>query len=95
MIIDCDECAMQHTSACSDCVVSVFLARSGGRWCCRTTSKQPWGTWPTAVWWHPSGWFLAGQTRRLPAKSLSRAAAQRVRYGGLCGRPATGSTIWL
>ncbi len=25
MIIDCDECAMQHTSVCSDCVLSVLL----------------------------------------------------------------------
>ena len=26
MIIDCDECVMQHTSACDDCVVTVLLA---------------------------------------------------------------------
>jgi hypothetical protein len=26
MIIDCNECAMQHTSACHDCVVSHLLA---------------------------------------------------------------------
>ena len=25
MLIDCDHCAMQHTSACADCVVSVLL----------------------------------------------------------------------
>lgn len=33
MLIDCDQCAMQHTSACDDCVVTVLLdsapARSG------------------------------------------------------------------
>ena len=29
MIIDCDECAMQHTSACSDCVVSVLIHKMG------------------------------------------------------------------
>lgn len=29
MIIDCDECAMQHTSACSDCVLSVLLHEMG------------------------------------------------------------------
>jgi len=29
MIIDCDECAMQHTSACSDCVVSVLMHKMG------------------------------------------------------------------
>lgn len=29
MIIDCDECAMQHTSACSECVVSVLLGEIG------------------------------------------------------------------
>lgn len=28
MIIDCDLCAMQHTSACDDCVVGVLLADS-------------------------------------------------------------------
>lgn len=26
MLIDCDECVMQHTSACDDCVVTVLLA---------------------------------------------------------------------
>jgi hypothetical protein len=26
MLIDCDECVMQHTSACDDCVVSVLQA---------------------------------------------------------------------
>ena len=25
MLIDCDQCAMQHTSACDDCVVSVLF----------------------------------------------------------------------
>lgn len=25
MIIDCDECAMQHTSACDDCVIGMLL----------------------------------------------------------------------
>ncbi|MFQ5968464.1 MAG: hypothetical protein ACE5MI_12780 [Acidimicrobiia bacterium] len=25
MIIDCDACAMQHTSACEDCVVTFIL----------------------------------------------------------------------
>jgi hypothetical protein len=25
MIIDCDECAMQGTSACDDCIVTVLL----------------------------------------------------------------------
>ena len=29
MIIDCDECAMQHTSACSECVLSVLLHETG------------------------------------------------------------------
>ncbi|NND01146.1 MAG: hypothetical protein HKN91_00025 [Acidimicrobiia bacterium] len=29
MIIDCNECAMQHTSACSDCVVNVLLHKMG------------------------------------------------------------------
>lgn len=29
MIIDCDECAMQHTAACGDCVVSVLLHQAG------------------------------------------------------------------
>ena len=26
MLINCDECVMQHTDACNDCVVSVLLA---------------------------------------------------------------------
>lgn len=26
MLIDCNQCAMQHTSACHDCVVSHLLA---------------------------------------------------------------------
>ena len=25
MLIDCDECVMQHTSACNDCIVTVLL----------------------------------------------------------------------
>jgi hypothetical protein len=25
MLIDCDQCAMQHTSACDDCVVTFLL----------------------------------------------------------------------
>lgn len=25
MIIDCDECAMQHTAACDECIVAVLL----------------------------------------------------------------------
>ena len=29
MIIDCDECTMQHTSTCSECVVSVMLHQMG------------------------------------------------------------------
>jgi len=29
MIIDCDQCVMQHTSACDDCIVTVLLAGSG------------------------------------------------------------------
>ena len=29
MIIDCDECVMQHTSACSECVISVLLGEIG------------------------------------------------------------------
>ncbi len=29
MLIDCDRCVMQHTSACDDCVVSVLLAGFG------------------------------------------------------------------
>ncbi len=28
MIIDCDQCVMQHTSACDDCIVTVLLAGS-------------------------------------------------------------------
>lgn len=27
LVIDCDECVMQHTSACDDCVVSVICGR--------------------------------------------------------------------
>jgi hypothetical protein len=30
MLIDCDDCAMQHSSACADCVVTFILeARPG------------------------------------------------------------------
>ena len=31
MLIDCDECVMQDTSACDDCVVAVLLAGQGLR----------------------------------------------------------------
>ena len=27
MLIDCDECALQHTSACDDCLVTFVLSR--------------------------------------------------------------------
>jgi hypothetical protein len=27
MLIDCDQCALQHTSACDDCLVSFVLSR--------------------------------------------------------------------
>lgn len=27
MRIDCDDCAMQHTAACDDCIVTVLLNR--------------------------------------------------------------------
>jgi hypothetical protein len=30
MFIDCNECAMQHTPACADCVVGVLLRDSDG-----------------------------------------------------------------
>lgn len=30
MRIDCDECRMQHTSACDDCVVSFIVEREPG-----------------------------------------------------------------
>ena len=30
MIIDCDLCAMQHTSACDDCVVGFLLGSEAG-----------------------------------------------------------------
>jgi hypothetical protein len=30
MQIDCDACAMQHTSACDDCVVTHILGREPG-----------------------------------------------------------------
>ncbi len=29
MLIDCNECAMQHTPACQDCVVTFLLAEAG------------------------------------------------------------------
>lgn len=29
MIIDCDDCSLQHTAACSDCVVNVLLHKMG------------------------------------------------------------------
>jgi hypothetical protein len=28
--IDCDECVMQHTAACEDCVVSFIVSRTPG-----------------------------------------------------------------
>lgn len=30
MLIDCDECAMQHTSTCDECVVTMLLAGGDG-----------------------------------------------------------------
>lgn len=30
MVIDCDECAMQHTTACRDCVVAHLLRDLAG-----------------------------------------------------------------
>lgn len=30
MLIDCDNCAMQHTSACNDCIVTALLDRPQG-----------------------------------------------------------------
>jgi hypothetical protein len=30
MRIDCDECVMQHTSTCDDCVVSFLVSREPG-----------------------------------------------------------------
>jgi hypothetical protein len=30
LLIDCDECAMQHTSACDDCVVTFLLEPQRG-----------------------------------------------------------------
>jgi len=30
MLIDCDSCAMQHTRACDDCVVSVLFSITSG-----------------------------------------------------------------
>lgn len=29
MIIDCDECVMQHTAACDDCIVTALMDVSG------------------------------------------------------------------
>jgi hypothetical protein len=31
MLIDCDECVMQHTSACDDCIVTVLLGAQAPR----------------------------------------------------------------
>ena len=30
MRIDCDECVMQHTTACDDCVVTFLVSREPG-----------------------------------------------------------------
>lgn len=30
MRIDCDDCAMQHTAACEDCIVTALLDRATG-----------------------------------------------------------------
>lgn len=30
MLIDCDDCALQHTEACEDCVVTFLLERPAG-----------------------------------------------------------------
>lgn len=30
MRIDCDECVMQHTSTCDDCIVSFLVSREPG-----------------------------------------------------------------
>ena len=30
MLIDCDDCVMQHTSACKDCIVTFLLDRPEG-----------------------------------------------------------------
>ena len=30
MRIDCEDCAMQHTTACDDCIVTALLDRSSG-----------------------------------------------------------------
>ena len=30
MMIDCDECVMQHTAVCDDCVVSYLIEREPG-----------------------------------------------------------------
>lgn len=30
MLIDCDECEMQYTSACADCVVTIVLRETLG-----------------------------------------------------------------
>lgn len=30
MLIDCDQCAMQHTAACEDCIVTALLGHDAG-----------------------------------------------------------------
>ena len=30
MLIDCDQCAMQHTEACDDCIVTALLGHDTG-----------------------------------------------------------------
>lgn len=30
LVIDCDQCAMQHTDACADCVVTYICSREPG-----------------------------------------------------------------
>ena len=30
LVIDCDECTMQHTDACADCVVTYICSRDDG-----------------------------------------------------------------
>jgi hypothetical protein len=30
MLIDCDQCVMQHTNACDDCIVTALLAPTEG-----------------------------------------------------------------
>lgn len=31
MLIDCDDCVMQHTTACDDCIVTVLLETGAPR----------------------------------------------------------------